>query len=336
MRPPVRAPLAGGLPISAATADAAAEWLTLLMSDEADDDARRRWRAWRDADPEHERAWRHIEAVAARFKGLHGGAAYQTLSPQAEAEAEAGAPARRKGLRTLLWLGVAVGAGLFGARAPAVRYALAEHRSGVGERRELVLADGSRVTLNTNSAVNVDFDGRRRLLRLVEGEVMIVTGHAGAAAAAPFIVETAEGTVRALGTRFSVRQRDGSTEVAVFDSAVAVAPSARAGAALRLSAGQRIAFSRAELGAQSATDEHSAAWLRGQVLADNVRLDDFLADIARYRRGVLRCEPDVAGLRISGVFPLSDTDRVLDMLASSLPVRVRSRTAYWVTVEAAP
>jgi transmembrane sensor len=66
-----------------------------------------------------------------------------------------------------------------------------------------------------------------------------------------------------------------------------------------------------------------------------VRLDDFLADIGRYRQGLLRCEPAVAGLRISGVFPLADTERILDMLASSLPVRVRSRSRYWVTLEAA-
>lgn len=334
------APLAGGVPISEACADQAAEWWTVLMSGEADGAELRRWSAWRAADPEHERAWLHMEAVADRFKGLHAGAAYRSLSALA-APRSAG---RRKGIKTLLWLGAtgvgaAGGAGLLAARAPALEsalgYALADYRSAVGQRRELTLADGSRVTLNTDSAINVRFDAERRLLRLVAGEVMIATGHAGAAARPPFVVETAEGSVRALGTRFTVRQRAGRTEVAVLDSAVAIAPSRYAGAELVLPAGQRLAFTRTEAEAPVPVQQHAAAWVRGLFIADDVRLDEFLADIGRYRRGWLRCDPALAHLRISGVFPLADTDRILAMLADTLPLRVRSRSPYWVTLEAA-
>jgi len=66
--------------------------------------------------------------------------------------------------------------------------------------------------------------------------------------------------------------------------------------------------------------------------ADNMRLDAFLAELGRYRKGWLRCDPQVAALRISGAFQLADTDAVLANLAHLLPVQISARTPYWVTV----
>jgi transmembrane sensor len=64
-------------------------------------------------------------------------------------------------------------------------------------------------------------------------------------------------------------------------------------------------------------------------------LGEWVAELGRYRRGVLRCDPAVAGLRVSGAFPLDDTDRALQLLADTFPVRHVWRTRYWVSVEAA-
>ena len=52
----------------------------------------------------------------------------------------------------------------------------------------------------------------------------------------------------------------------------------------------------------------------------------------RYRPGLLRCDPAVAPLRVSGAFQLHDTDAVLAALPATLPVSVRYRTSYWVTI----
>lgn len=72
------------------------------------------------------------------------------------------------------------------------------------------------------------------------------------------------------------------------------------------------------------------------MIVDDVTLGEFLADLSRYRPGLIHCAPEVARLRLSGVFPLFDTERILNMLPNSLPVQVRSRTRYWVSVEPAP
>lgn len=309
----------------------AAEWLTVLMSGEASEAEYAAWQRWRGADPEHERAWQHIDAVSRRFNGLHRGAAAQAL---AGTQQQALNGKRRQ---LLAWLGVAAGGGLLAAQTGAwdgVRALRADYRTATGERREVVLDDGSVLSLNTGTAVNVRFDASHRLIELLAGEILVTSGH-GAGSAAPLLVATREGLVRALGTRFAVRQQDGVSTVEVFESAVEIRPRDSAGTPLLLAAGRGVAFSRHAPDAPHAVDAYADAWSRGQLIVDDVSLGDFLADLARYRPGVIDCAPAVAQLRLSGVFPLADTQRILNMLPNSLPVQVRSRTRYWVTVEPA-
>lgn len=318
---------AAALPFGERAADEAAEWLTLLMSGEATEDDRRRWQQWRRGHPDHERAWQHIESFSARLKGLHPAAAHAAL-----ASGRAPAP-RRKALRALLWLGAAGATGVLASRTQTWQQTVADFRTGTGEQRDLSLPDGTRLTLGTASAIDVRFDDRRRLVRLVAGEVLIVTGH-DRPDSPPFVVDTAQGRIRALGTRFSVRQDEGRSRVAVLESAVEIAPADAAAVPVRLRAGERASFGRDEVGPIAAVDAQTTAWTLGQLIADDMRLDDFLAELGRYRPGIVRCDPAVAGLRLSGVFPLADTERILAMLPSVLPVQVRLRTRFWATVEA--
>ena len=309
----------------------AAEWLTVLMSDEASEAEHAAWQRWRGADPEHERAWQHIEAVSQRFNGLHRSAAAQALAGTQQKAVNG------KRRQLLAWLGVVAGGGMLAAKAGAwdgVRALRADYRTATGERREVVLGDGSVLSLNTGSAVNVRFDASRRLIELLAGEILITSGH-GTGSGAPLVVATREGQVRALGTRFAVRQQDDYSRVEVFESAVEVRLRS-GGAPLLLAAGRGVAFSRHALDAPHAIGAYAAAWSRGQLIVDDVTLGDFLADLARYRPGVIDCAPAVSQLRLSGVFPLADTQRILNMLPNSLPVQVRSRTRYWVSVEPAP
>ena len=318
--------------ISDAVQQQAAEWLTLLMSGEMDAAQQAAWQHWRGANPEHERAWQHIEAVAQRFNGLHRAAAAQALAGTQQKAVNG------KRRQLLAWLGVAASGGLLAAQTHAwdgARALRADFRTATGERCDVVLADGSVLSLNTGSAVNVRFDASRRLIELLAGEILVTSGR-GAGSDAPLEVVTREGLVRALGTRFAVRQQDGVSSVEVFESAVEIRPRDSDGAPLLLAAGRGVAFSRQAPDTPHAVDAYAHAWSRGQLIVDDVTLGDFLADLSRYRPGMLHCAPEVAQLRLSGVFPLADTQRILNMLPNSLPVQVRSRTRYWVTVEPAP
>jgi transmembrane sensor len=307
-------------------AQRAVEWLVELQSGEAGAETRAAWQQWRDAHPDHDRAWRHIEAVNARWRGL--------ASPLASATAHAalapsGSAQRRQTVKTLALMLFAGGAAWLGEQHAPWRAWIADESTAVGRRRTLQLADGTAVTLNTASAVSIDFGPQARRVQLAAGEIFVATGRRGDAAqrARPFLVETRHGTLRALGTRFNVRLLDAGCRVAVFEGAVEV-QAAEAGSVV-LPAGRMLEFSSQAIGPPRPANESENAWTDGMLIASGMRLQDFVAELGRYRRGMLACDPAVAGLRISGSYPLDDTDRVLQAVSAAMPVRVQYFTRYW-------
>ncbi len=157
-------------------------------------------------------------------------------------------------------------------------------------------------------------------------EIQLSTGHDPR----PLHVYSAEGRLRPVGTRFDVRQFAGRTRVAVHEGAVQVEN--RAGQGLLLPSGRQLDFDRERLGAPQPLPVGSGAWTDGMLVAAGMRLDEFLAEVARYRPGRLGCDPRIGGLRISGSYPLDDSERILATLPAVLPVEVRRVTRYWVGV----
>ncbi len=318
----------------------AAEWLVELQSDDLDTAARgrllARLQAWRAADAQHERAWQRIEAMGQRLQPLAGTPASRALAQAARA-ARPGDRRRALGqLALLLFVGGTAGAVAWRASGDGAGDWLvglgADLHTGTAERRSLQLPDGSHLQLNARSAIDLDYGPQARVLRLRAGEILVDAS----SAASPFVVETRHGRVRALGTRFAVRQRAAQpTRVAVFEGATALAP--RAGPALTLQAGQQARFDDLAVEAPGVATPGQAAWARGMLVAFDMPLADFLAELAQYRPGRLACDPAVATLRVSGTYPLNDaadTERALSMLAASLPLRLRQASRYWVTVVA--
>ncbi|NHZ33446.1 FecR domain-containing protein [Massilia rubra] len=325
---------AGARPVPAAVARQAVEWLVELQSDEAGEATRGALQQWRAAHPEHERAWQHIAAVNARWRGAAGAA---QLSHAALLDAPA-APARplprRAAAKTLAALLCAGGGAWLAHQQAPWREWRADARTGAGQRRTIALEDGGTLALNSGSAVDVRFSATQRRVRLLAGDILIHTGKDRAAR--PFIVETAEGELQALGTRFAVRQHAGASRVDVFEGAVAIRPRHALHAPLRiLRAGQQARFSADGVDAARAADDDSVAWADGMLVASAMRLADFLAELSRHRPGRLGCDAAIADLRVSGSYPLADTDRILDTLRTTLPVEIHFLTRYWVTLRPA-
>ncbi|KTC22316.1 iron dicitrate transport regulator FecR [Pseudomonas putida] len=300
----------------------AARWYAQLSSGTVSAEDQASWQRWHDSDPLHRQAWQRMQAVSHSFAGLPGRIAASTLLGSGNSRRQV-----LYGLAMLLGGGVL---GTLGWRSDTRRQWYADYRSGVGERRTVRLADGSQMLLDTDSAVDVDFDMQQRRVLLHRGQVLITTARDDAAR--PFRVDTRHGSVLALGTRFTVSVDDHGSEVAVLEKAVEVSvqPIER----LRLHAGQRVAFGPAGIGSLRSNDAAVAAWEQGSVIAVDTPLQTLLAQLARYRPGVLNCDPAVAQMKISGAFPITDTELALTALQSAFPLTVQRRTRYWVTVVA--
>ena len=314
----------GGFTPEAASLQAV-EWLVRLQAGDVTPEEEQAWRAWRAGDAENEQAWQHIEACMARMRGLPAALAHGTL---ARKPAQANA-ARRQSLKLVALLAAGGGAWLAGGDEQA-RFWLADYRTGTGELRHVVLDDGTRIALNTASSIDVRYAAGQRLVTLLKGEIMVTT--ARDAARRPFIVQTAQGRLQPVGTRFAVRVEEDRTQLGVFEGAVDIFPGQSPDAARRLQAGRHTSFTAAQTGAVQALPAGADAWTAGMLVAHDMPLADFVQELARYRHGRLACDPAIAHLRVSGIYPLADTTQVLDMLARTLPVDVRQTTRFWVTL----
>ena len=300
---------------------AAARWYARLHSGIATEADRAAWNDWLRADPAHQQAWQQMAAVGEQMASVPGALAAPALRGVERS--------RRQVLRSVVLLASAGSLGWLGWRSEPSQNLLADFRTSVGERREFRLADGSALLLNTDTSVNLRFDGRQRTLELLWGEILLST--AADSSQRPFKVLTRHGQVLALGTRFIVRSQDSGGEVSVVEKAVEVS-SAGGGSTVRLEAGQSVAFNSRAVGAIRRNDASVGAWQQGSIIALNRPLAELLADISRYRHGVLRCDARIAQLKVSGAFPIDNTDLALAALESGFSLRITRYSRYWVNV----
>lgn len=312
-------------PVSAQVLDAAIAW-QLSLDGGGSALEREEFAKWHAAHEEHARAWRQLGMLDQRFSVAAGPARNALVQSRESLRRRV-----RKLGRGVASVVLVAGLALFASeRYLPVDYWLADQRTATGEQRTLRLTDGTVINLNTHSALDVRFDEQQRRIVLQEGEILIETGHNDSR---PFIVETRDGRMRALGTRFLVKREDQGTRLGVLQSAVAAR--AQAGQDEQVfKEGQQVLMRRDGLEPLQALNLGADAWTRGMLVVDNARLGDLIDELGRYRRGYLGVAPEVADLRITGSFPLQDTDLALNALLPTLPVKIERHTAWWVTVVA--
>ncbi|MGE8409868.1 MAG: FecR domain-containing protein [Pseudomonas sp.] len=301
----------------------AAQWyVDLISGGEATREAHQQW--LRD-DPRHAQAWRRVEKLQTTFG---------QLDPRAVRPALQSSRAKRRAVLKVLALLIGTSGLLgIGTRTEPWRRMMADYATGTGERLPVTLADGSSLVLNTGTALDVSFDDSLRQVVLREGEVFIQT--APDPLARPFIVRTAFGDLRALGTRFLVRLHPTGARVSVLEHAVEWRSPLPGSPPVRINAGQQLDFSSSAAGVPVPLAKGADAWRDNLLVVSDWRLGDVIAELSRYRRGHLGCDGRVAGLRISGSFQLGDIDGVLDNLSAMLPIRLRRFTRFWTQVEPA-
>lgn len=282
-----------------------------MADEESSDDDRAAFREWIAAHPSRRLAYDRMTLIAGR------------LDTEVKASPERGGirprAGRRFALPGVLLLGLLSGFAWWGADQPDLRARLADRRTTIGEQERVVLATDDRVTLDSESAA--DLDEASREVRLWSGALMAEVKSGSPAA---FIVRTPQGTARAMGTRYSVRVKGGVTTVRVVESRVEACALSGNRACLTLVPGQSARLDRT--GAHRGEDVDpvgESAWADGLLVADDRPLASILDELNRYRRKKVRYSAaDLAGLRLSGTFPLTDTDRALKSISAALPVTV--------------
>lgn len=204
----------------------------------------------------------------------------------------------------------------------------AVHETAVGERLVVTLPDGSVATLDTNSQLRVVYSATERGLHLLRGQAMFDVAHGRTT---PFRVHAAGQRIVAIGTSFNVRLRNEHVEVALVEGTVKVMPASPSrGAAVRevtMRAGERLEAGPGGLvSVRAANVSQVAAWQNGELVFNDTRLADAVAEINRYtNRPIQLADATIGEYRISGVFRASDPERFSRAMSEVLPVEATLR-----------
>ena len=330
----------------------ASHWWELLHSDSASSSDHREFGEWVARSPERVEAYLETARLVKAIKSsrlIWPSTAAEVLIREAKSSPETVLPfstARvaasvdRRGARQshgrLAWAAAAVlligvGLVLFMMETPQ------EFRTALGEQRSVLLADGSRVTLNTASTIEVNLHNGRREVRLVQGEALFEVAHD---AARPFVVRAGNALLNDVGTQFNVDMHSNGTTVTVVEGRVAVdSPGAReiAGAQaensgrgtvepLILAANDRVLVTPAGVGApqRGVNVAASVAWTQRQLMFEHRPLSEVAEEFNRYNRDRIDIESaELKRQEVTGVFEAKDPASFVAFLSSIPGVEIR-------------
>ncbi|WEK45133.1 MAG: FecR family protein [Candidatus Andeanibacterium colombiense] len=297
--PPARAPASS--PVSDALLEQAARFHARLADAPHDPDLLLNIERWKALSPSHVQALHEAERL------------WALMGPPARVERPSRSPRRAS---------VGIGAGIAAALAALILSPMlgrswqdlrSDAVSAVGERRELALADGTRVTLGSDTALALDVDADSRNVRMFRGEAFFAVKHDPAH---PFRVRSGDATVTVLGTRFDVRMAGGDTQVTVEEGRVRL--SGPGGSRILGAETQGLAGPRSTL-ARAAYSADATAWRRGRAVFYDAPLPQVVDELSRYRSGAIYlATPALRARRITGSFSTARPDKTLAALRASL------------------
>jgi len=320
--------------------ETAAYWSVLLTSDDVSEreSAHRAFEAWKKKDPRHTEAAQKIQSFISRVNGVKNNPSPARATVEATLATTRKSRARRSTVVVAMLMALTLPVLIFSIDPP--RGLLADMRTATGKWETHTLADNTKVTLNSRTSVNVRFSAEQRTLELIEGGIFVDVARDPAR---PFVVETKEGSVRALGTRFIVDRDGDNTRLNMLESKVMVSSKEmkdRSPNNTVVGAGQSVAIQNGHIETLPDIDVegYARAWERRQLVVNDAPLSFVLAQIGRHRPGYLYFDKkDFDAIRVSAVIPLDDTTSSLQLLKNNYPsIRVRTVTPYLTYVDIQP
>jgi transmembrane sensor len=289
----------------------AATWIARLRDEPRRPDVEAELQQWLGESAEHQRAFKRMAQVWEQAGNI-----------RMRARADASATHRARS-RFSPWAAAAAAALLAVITITTVYWRENVFTTAIGQQRVRVLRDGTQVVLNTDTRIEVNYDERFRRVRLVRGEARFDVSKRPDW---PFLVSVGNQEIRALGTTFIVRHdNDQDLSVTLVDGRISVVPVAGNGGAPPqapqvLVPGQRLVISRHHAPAMDRPElSRLTAWERGRVEFDATPLEDATTEMNRYTTTrVIAPDPEVAQLRIGGVFRAGDSDEFVKIVTSVL------------------
>lgn len=324
----------------------AAVWIWRMDSAAAAAVERQAYEAWLRQDPRHRRA---VAALSTVWNALDGLAEAKREEKIATFAQSAKLPLLHHPRRW--WFAAAAALAAFAVGAICLQQGgeLQTLATAVGQQRNVTLADGSIVTLNTNTIVETDLRRYSREIYLRQGEAHFQVAHDRSR---PFLVHAGDALVRAVGTEFEVRVlTDHHVDVVVNEGRVEVqaaalppaspspgAPRPAAATTVRaLNAGERLSTASRGYAVTQITPQQMSselAWREGAIIFDGEPLSEAVAEIERYTDArIVVSDPQTARLRVGGRFRTGDMQEFFDALQTALPVSIRHTDAGLVFID---
>jgi transmembrane sensor len=314
---------------------AAAAWIARRERDDWSEATEARLRAWIDEDMNHRAAWLRLNAAwqqTERLRALSTTSSPGTIPARDEIRLPFDQPAHKEALQTIpqkkryralaaaaVLAALAIGAAYLASMKPS-------YHTAIGALQAVPLADGSRVTLNTNTQIHVAVSQSERHIDLEQGEAYFEVAKDPSR---PFVVDAGSKRIIAVGTQFSVRRDAGDVQVIVTEGVVRVEDRQRpAGSKLPnvtlLTAGG-IAHARSDgvlVQRKPLADvEQAMSWRSGYLIFDQTPLAQAVAEFNRYNtRQIVVESPSVASIPVGGNFRAANVDAFVRLIESDFPV----------------
>ncbi|MFK3780744.1 FecR family protein [Agrobacterium sp. NPDC089420] len=291
-------------------AEEAALWVARMQSADATAAEREAFHVWLRADAAHASAYEDMQSLWGELGEIE-------LAPAGQQKRRGPRRAMLAGVAGLCLIGLAA---LFAQKSGLTDRWQADYYTEIGETRVLALEDGSRISLNTDTAITVHYSASERRITLLRGEAYFDVAKNPDR---PFVVEDGVLTAKALGTHYSVRAGSGvlPQEVQVEEGRVEVTTDTDVAV---LTPGETVTLGDDGRLVRANKDvANSMAWREGKLVFSGQPLREVLDTLSQYRRGrIVILDEAAARQRVSGIFDLKDTDQALTILEESLPVSV--------------
>lgn len=289
----------------------AAEWLVEIQEGQLNAEQQQKFEQWKNQSAEHQRAWQQAEQLQRYLNDVTDDVGEQIFDDHQHKKFNG------KFLSIiLLTAGTAITA--YYAQQQAW---LADQRTAYGEQRSVILEDGSKLILNSKTAIDIDFSATERNIKLHYGEIFIQTAKDQQQRPRLFKVLNQDGSILALGTQFNVAQQENQTQVAVLEHAVLIEN--KSGQKYQLSAGEQTQFDKQHIGTNYAINTLDFAWHHHLIVADRISLTQFSQQIEKHYGYSVEVDSALKDLIISGTYPSNDLDTLINSLSQPYKLEIK-------------